>query len=123
MTFDLWRRTRGNMKIWRQNLTATMRFKCLKTLLLLVLLGGDIGPEPVSLETHLPPAPALCDQANLLFAPVSLDCHRPYSAGISFLAVFCTIVAGLIVDGVSVYSRLQLPIPQVLRNIHRQCIR
>ena len=64
----------------------------------ILLLGGDLSGSPASLEAHLPRAPPHCDQANVLFAPVSfclLDSRHLYSAVITISAVLASFLAGL----------------------------
>lgn len=76
----------------------TLHQKNMKTLILILLLGGELGHSPASFEACLPYVPPLCDQANILFAPVSfclLDFRHPYSATATIIAALVTVLAGL----------------------------
>ena len=66
-------------------LAMVARFKLLKYLLFLLLLVGDIGPQPASLEAHLPRAPSIEDQANILFFS-----HLFLSVGLMALSLFAS---------------------------------
>ena len=75
-----------------------LHLKFQKCLILMLMLGGDLGHSPASIDAYLPPAPPQCDQANVLFAPASfclLDYRHPYSAITTILAALVTILAGL----------------------------
>ena len=74
------------------------RFKLLKCLFFLLLLVGDIGPQPASLEAHLPRAPPREDQANLLFSPAHfclLDSRHSFSSLVAVAALVFTMTFGL----------------------------
>ena len=77
----------------------------LQKLILILLLGGDLGHSPTFLEACLlPHAPPQCDQANILFAPVSiclLNYQHPYSATATVLAALVTILVGLMLPMLS----------------------
>ena len=71
-------------------LAMAARFKLLKCLFFLFLLVGDIGPQPASLEAHLPRAPPQEDQANLLFSPAHfclLDFRHSFSSLVAVVAL------------------------------------
>ena len=98
-----------------------MRLKCLKCLLLILLLGGDLGFVPASLEAHLPHAPQRYNQANILFAPDSfslLDSQHPYSALVALFAVLITVLSGVILLVLST-AGVKF-VRQIKYNFHRQ---
>ena len=78
-------------------LAMAARFKLLKCLFFLFLLVGDIGPQPASLEAHLPRAPPREDQANLLFAPAHLcllEFRHSFSSLVAVIALLFTFGVG-----------------------------
>ena len=75
-----------------------MRWKLWKCLLLILLLGGDLGHSPASLEAHLPRVSPQNDQTNILFAPQSfftLDSRYSYSAMATIFGMLLTPVVGM----------------------------
>lgn len=75
-----------------------MRWKLWKCLLLILLLGGDLGHSPASLEAHLPRVSPQDDRTNILFAPQSfflLDSQHSYSAMATIFGVLLTPVVGM----------------------------
>ena len=75
-----------------------VRFKLLKSLFSILLLVGDLGLQPASLEAHLPRTPPQEDQANILFSPTHfalLDFRHSFSSLVAVVGLVVITVLGL----------------------------